>query len=137
MSTKNGQARVWAVRYARIALGAAFLSAVAARFGLWHGTFDLAYFGKLIDYTAQVNSFLPKAMVPALAITATVFETLFGLALLVGFKTRYAAIGSAILLFFFATAMAISFGIKEPMDYSVYSASACACLLALSCTSDD
>jgi hypothetical protein len=31
----------------------------------------------------------------------------------------------------FATAMAISFGIKDPLDYSVYSASAAAFLLAM------
>jgi putative oxidoreductase len=35
------------------------------------------------------------------------------------------------LLVLFGTAMAISFGIKAPLDYSVFSASACAVLLAL------
>jgi hypothetical protein len=44
---------------------------------------------------------------------------------------RLAAFGSAILLALFATAMAISTGIKPPLDYSVFSASAAALLLAL------
>jgi hypothetical protein len=36
-----------------------------------------------------------------------------------------------VLLAIFGTAMAISFGIKSPMDYSVFSASAAAALLAV------
>jgi hypothetical protein len=40
-------------------------------------------------------------------------------------------LASALLLVLFGTAMAISFGIKSPMDYSVFSASAGAVLLAL------
>jgi hypothetical protein len=41
------------------------------------------------------------------------------------------AFGAATLLFLFGTAMAISFGIKSPLDYSVFSASAAAVLLAV------
>lgn len=82
----------WAMRYARLALAAAFLSAVASRFGLWpHGSW--ASFER---YNAQVNAFLP-----------------------------------AVLLALFAVAMAISFGVKEPLDYSVFSASAAAALLSV------
>jgi hypothetical protein len=40
------------------------------------------------------------------------------------------ALASAGLLAVFAIAMAISFGIKEPLDYSVFSASAAALLVA-------
>ena len=63
----------WALRYARWALAAAFLSGIASRFGLW------------------------------------------------GPGQGYGT---------FAIAMAISFGIKEPLDYSVFSASAAALLVA-------
>lgn len=38
----------------------------------------------------------------------------------VGVRTRWAARGAAVLLFLFGTAMAISFGIKSPLDYSVF-----------------
>jgi len=51
--------------------------------------------------------------------------------LILGWWTRWVSLGSAILLAMFGTAMAISLGLKSPMDYSVYSASAAAVLLAL------
>ncbi|HLQ23295.1 MAG TPA: hypothetical protein VK132_08805 [Gemmatimonadales bacterium] len=41
------------------------------------------------------------------------------------------ALGSALLLALFGIAMAISLGLKSPLDYSVFSASAAALLLAL------
>jgi uncharacterized membrane protein YphA (DoxX/SURF4 family) len=53
-----------------------------------------------------------------------------GLALILGIWPRWVALGSAALLALFGTAMAISFGFKSPLDYSVFSASAGALLLA-------
>jgi len=50
--------------------------------------------------------------------------------LLIGYKTNYAALGAAILALLFALAMTWSFGIKEPLDYSVFAVSAGAFLLA-------
>ena len=44
---------------------------------------------------------------------------------------RWAAFGSAGLLFLFGSAMAISFGIKSPFDYSVFAAMCCALFLGL------
>lgn len=41
--------------YARIALGAAFLSAVASRFGFWDRTVDLKHFANFIQYAAEVT----------------------------------------------------------------------------------
>jgi uncharacterized membrane protein YphA (DoxX/SURF4 family) len=119
------------VIYARVAIGAAFLSAVGARFGLWDGTLDLDHFPRFILLTAEVNSFMPAATIPWLAWAATIAELSLGLALIIGFHTRIAGVGAALLLALFGTAMAISYGLKEPMDYSVFSASAGALLLAL------
>jgi putative oxidoreductase len=119
------------ILYARIAVGAAFLSAVASRFGLWDRTLDLKHFANFIEYAAEVNSFLPKAVIPYVAVLATVFETLLGILLIVGLWPRWVSLGSAILLAIFGTAMAISFGTKSPMDYSVFSASGASVLLAL------
>ncbi len=119
------------VLYARFALGAAFLSAVAGRFGLWERTFDLRHFAGFLEYAGEVLSFMPKASIPYLAWAATACETSFGILLILGLWTRWVAVGSAILLAMFGTAMAISFGLKSPMDYSVYSASGAAVLLAL------
>jgi putative oxidoreductase len=118
------------VVYARIALGSAFLSAVASRFGLWDGTFDLKHFAKFIQYAAEVNSFMPAATIPFIAWSATVAETSLGILLILGLWPRWVSLASAILLAMFATAMAISFGLQSPMDYSVFSASGAALLLA-------
>ncbi len=120
----------WGLLYARIALGAAFLSAVASRFGIWEGSVDLDRFVGFTRYAAEVNSFMPASTIPLLAWAATVAELSLGVALIAGLRLRWAALGAALLLALFGTAMAISFGIKSPLDYSVFSASAAAVLLA-------
>lgn len=125
----------WAVLYTRIALGTAFLSAVASRFGLWDKTIDLKHFEGFIQYTAQVLSFLPPRSIPLFAWAATVAETSFGILLILGFWPRLVSLAAAILLAMFGTAMAISLGVKSPMDYSVFSASAAAVLLSLHASS--
>lgn len=119
------------VLYARIALGSAFLSAVAGRFGLWHGTIDLKYFSNFLEYAREVLAFMPTASIPYLAWAATVCETSLGILLILGLWPRWVSLASAGLLAMFGTSMAISQGLKSPMDYSVYSASSAAILLAL------
>lgn len=121
----------WAVRYARIALGSAFLSAVASRFGLWDRALDMKHFAKFIQYAAQVNSFMPVSTIPFIAWAATVAETSLGILLILGLWPRWVSLAAAALLAMFGTAMAISFGLESPMDYSVFSASSAALLLAL------
>jgi uncharacterized membrane protein YphA (DoxX/SURF4 family) len=120
-----------AILYARIALAAAFLSAVADRFGLWGKYGGWGNFAAFTQYKAQVNSFMPGFIIPFLAWTATAAELTIGLTLMIGIWPRCVALGAAMLLFLFGTAMAISFGPKSPLDYSVFSASAGALLLAL------
>lgn len=120
-----------ALLYARLALGAAFLSGIASRFGLWGPGVGYGDFAHFEAYTAQVNRFMPAATIPFLAWAATVAELALGVALVAGIKPKWTALGSAALLSLFGIAMAISFGPKEPLDYSVFSASACALLLAL------
>jgi putative oxidoreductase len=111
-----------APRYARLALGASFLSAVSSRL--------LGSFDNFEAYTAEVCSFMPASTIPFLARAATVLELVFGIALVLGVGLRWVTFGAAGLLLVFALSMAISFGIREPFDYSVFSASACALLLA-------
>jgi len=122
----------WGIMYARFALGAAFLSGIADRFG-WYTGRNVGYgnFAGFVSYTAKVNSFMPAFSIPYLAWAATVAELSLGVLLILGLWPRWAALGSAVLLALFGIAMAISFGIKSPMDYSVFSASAGAVLLAL------
>ena len=118
----------WAIFYLRIALGVAFLSGIADRFGLYRGGYG--NFDGFMRYTAQVNSFMPAFTIPFLAWAATLAEFGLGVALILGLWPRWVALGSAALLAFFGIAMAISFGIKSPLDYSVFSASAGALVLA-------
>jgi putative oxidoreductase len=122
----------WGFLYARATLGIAFLSGVADRFGLWRGR-NVGYgnFDGFIRYTAKVNSFMPVSSIPFLAWTATIAELVLGVFLLAGLWLRWTGLASALLLILFGTAMAISFGLKSPLDYSVFSASATAVLLAL------
>ena len=121
----------WAARYARVAIGAAFLSAVAGRFGVWSGHFDWERFVRFIERTRALNAFMPASAIPFLAWAATIVETTLGLALIAGVFVRWAALGSALLLAWFGTAMVFADGPKSPLDYSVFSASAGALLLAL------
>ncbi|WP_128912202.1 MauE/DoxX family redox-associated membrane protein [Granulicella sibirica] len=121
----------YAALYSRTALGAAFLSAVASRFGLWDKSLDLRHFAGFIQYTGQVLAFLPSALIPSLAWAATAAEAGLGILLILGFWPRSISLAAAALLVMFGTAMAISFGIKSPLDYSVFSASGAAVLLSL------
>jgi putative oxidoreductase len=121
----------WGIIYLRIALGAAFLSGVADRFGLWGKNVGYGNFDGFMKYTAQVNSFMPAFTIPFLAWSATAAEFGLGVALILGLWLRWVALGSALLLALFGIAMVISFGIKSPLDYSVFSASAGALVLAL------
>src|SRR5580658_3444272 len=111
----------WGILYARFALGAAFLSGIADRFGLYTGR-NVGYgdFAGFVAYTTKVNSFMPASTIPFLAWAATAAEFSLGVALILGIWPRWVALASAILLMLFGTAMAVSFGIKSPMDYSVF-----------------
>jgi putative oxidoreductase len=131
MNARALQWERWAILYLRIALAAAFLSGIADRFGLLGKNVGYGNFDGFMRYTAQVNSFMPAYTIPFLAWTATLAEFGFGVALLLGVWLRWVALGSAVLLALFGIAMAISFGIKSPLDYSVFSASAGALVLAM------
>jgi len=118
----------------RLALGATLLSAVADRFGIWGqpGAATVAWgdWAHFVAYTAKVNSFLPSALAPALAIIATFAEALLGLTLILGIFRRPVALASAALFALFAGAMTVSFGVKAPLNFSVFVDFAAAFLLA-------
>jgi uncharacterized membrane protein YphA (DoxX/SURF4 family) len=119
--------------FLRLALGLSFLSAVADRFGLW-GAFGEANvswgsFARFVVYTGKLNWFLPEALIPVVAITATCTEVLLGLCLAIGWHTRVAALMSGILMLLFGITMTLALGVKAPLNYSVFSAAAGAFLL--------
>src|SRR4051794_18834721 len=118
----------------RFALGVSLLSAVADRFGLW-GAFGMPHvawgtFARFVAYTGQLNWFLPKAMIPAMAVLSTFAETIVAILLLLGWQTRIAAVLSGVLLLSFAVTMTGALGIKAPLDASVFSAAGGSFLLA-------
>lgn len=120
--------------FLRIALAVSFLSAVADRFGFWGkpGSPFVAWgnWENFLSYSNSVNGFVPELLSQPLAITATFFEIALSVLLIAGYKTKIAALASGILLAGFGLAMTISFGLKAPLDYSVFTASAAAFLLA-------
>ena len=120
--------------FLRLALGISFLAAVADRFGLW-GSFgqpNVAWgdFSHFVAYTAKLNWFMPSAAIPALACASTCAEILLGIALVLGAFTRVAAFLSGWLLLLFALSMTFALGLKAPLNFSVFTASAAAFLLA-------
>lgn len=122
--------------YARLALAAGFLSAIADRFGLWGppGSPHAAWgnWSNFVKYTAVLNFFLPGWMAPALAVAVTAAESSLAVLLILGLWKRQVAALSAGLLCLFALAMTAALGIKAPLDYSVFAASGAAAVLFLS-----
>jgi hypothetical protein len=121
LALTRGRVRWWPI-VPRLLIAAGFLENVADRLGLlgppgapWISWGDFHHF---IAYTAQVNAFAPAALVPALAVLATIGEGTCGLAMLLGLRVSLAATASALLLFVFATAMVLS-GLSQ-FQYSVY-----------------
>jgi putative oxidoreductase len=122
LAATRGQVR-WVATTIRILVGLAFASAIADRLGLmgapgspgvsW-GTFPI-----FVTYTGQVNSFLPAAIIPALAVIETVIEAALGIAMLIGLQIRIAVWGSVALLCAFFTAMTISLGFASQLPYAV------------------
>ena len=80
----------------RYALGLAFLSPVADRFGLWgpFGQPNVSWgnFSRFLEYTHTINWYVPTGMIPALGIIATAAELSLGLLLLVGWYARVTAL---------------------------------------------
>jgi len=115
----------------RIALSAGFLSAVADRFGLWPKAVSVwGNWESFVAYTGTLMPIFPKSFIPVLAVTATVLEIILAIGLLINYKTTLVATCSGFLLLLFGLAMALSTGIKAPLDYSVFAASAAAFALS-------
>ena len=136
MNTRWAGSATVSPAFLRLGLGISFLSAVADRFGLWglYGEPNVAWgnYARFVAYTAKLNWFLPAATIPALAIISSAAEIVFGLLLVLGWKTRTIALLSGVLLTTFALAMTMALGVKAPLDLSVFSAAGGALLLATS-----
>jgi len=119
--------------FLRLSLSAAFLSAIADRFGLYGppGTTGVSWgnWSHFLQFVAYLNWFVPKAVIPTLGIVETTIEFLLAVSLLLGFYPRIVAWASAGLLGLFALTMTIALGIKAPLGYGVFTAVAAALLL--------
>ena len=124
-----------AILFARLALAAVFLSAVADRFGIWGppGGPGVAWgnFDSFLEYTAKLNSFLPPSVIPILGWAITIAEIVAAVLLLTGLWLPWAAALAAVLLIGFSTGMAIGTGVKSALDASGPAAAAAAVLLAV------
>jgi uncharacterized membrane protein YphA (DoxX/SURF4 family) len=119
----------------RIALGIGFLSAVADRFGFWGAPGEPAVawgnWENFIQYVGKLNFGASGAIANALGIIGTVLEIAFGILLIIGFKIKYIASFSGILLLIFALEMSINTHLKSALDASVFAASFAAFLLSI------
>ncbi|RDI49092.1 MauE/DoxX family redox-associated membrane protein [Nocardia mexicana] len=132
--------RTWpaATVFARIALAAGFLAAVADRFGLLgaKGTGDVAWgnMDNFMAYSHSLTPYLPGGLADVAGWGGTVVEIVLGFALLLGLATRWAALGSLGLLLIFGLSMFFALGWQAPLTFSVFGAAAAAGLLALAPT---
>src|SRR5215475_3187418 len=122
--------------FLRLSIAGGFLSSVADRLGILGapGTPNVAWgaWAPFVEYTAKLNWFAPAPVVSFLAWAATFGETVLAVGLIVGWQLRWFALGSGLLLLSFALTMTLALGIKAPLNYSVFAASAGAFFLAAS-----
>lgn len=108
----------------RFALGLGFLLPVLDRLGILGapGSPDVAWgnWENFAGYTNSLMPFLSKSMASVMGLIATVAEVVFGIFLIVGFKTRQVALGSALLTATFAILMITSSGLYAPFKYPVF-----------------
>lgn len=109
---------------ARIVMGIEFLLAVADRFGVLGGpgTSGVSWgdFPHFVRYTAEVAGFAPAGIAPALAVLATIAETVLGVALLVGAFLPLTALATAGLLAVYGICMAVSLPAAQQFHYDVF-----------------
>ncbi|MBY6239593.1 hypothetical protein [Methylosinus sp. Sm6] len=130
-------ARERIVRYfARLALAVAFLSAVADRLGLWGPYTDgiVVSWGSMARFyqdVAVLSPWAPAWVIPSLSWLITVLEAGLGLSLIIGYRLKWTALLSGLLLLIFALSMAAFLSVKLMLNYSVLTCAACAFLLFL------
>lgn len=118
--------------FLRLAIGSSFLSAVADRFGWWGETVSVwGNWNSFLEYTQVINPWFPESFIPVIGMVATAAEIVLGIFLILGIKTELMAKWSGFLLLLFAFSMTFSIGLKAPLDYSAYTASAGAFALSL------
>ncbi len=120
----------------RVALGIGFLTTVSDRLGILgpagpeHKNIEWGNGSSFLDYTATLMPFLERPAVHVMGSIATLAEVLIGILLIIGFKARWAAIGSCVLTLIFALAMTVFLGAKAPINFAVFPVCTASLLLA-------
>ncbi len=117
----------------RFSLAAAFLSAVADRFGWWEpfGQGSWGSMGRFADYTHQLVPFASGWLLTVIVWVATATEATLGVLLIAGWWPKLVGAATCLVLIIFGTAMAVSLGIETPLSYSVFSAASAAAAYAI------
>lgn len=117
----------------RFALGITFLTPVLDRLGFLGapgtGNIEWGNWDNFIGYTSTLMPYLDRPATNLMGGIATGSEFLIAVCLIIGFKTRYAALGSCLITFTFILFMATSVGIQKPINFGVFTASAASFLL--------
>lgn len=118
----------------RLAIGITFLTPVLDRLGILGaagtGNIEWGNWENFIDYTTTLMPYFDRPMVNVMGLVATVAEATIAIGLIIGFKTKYAALGSCLLTLTFILFMATSVGIQKPINFGVFTASAASFLLS-------
>jgi uncharacterized membrane protein YphA (DoxX/SURF4 family) len=117
----------------RLSLAAAFVSAVADRFGWWEpfGQGSWGSMGAFADYARQLVPFASGWLLTVIVWAATGTEATLGLLLLTGWRPRLVGAATCLVLVVFGSAMALSLGMESPLSYSVFSAASAAAAYAI------
>jgi uncharacterized membrane protein YphA (DoxX/SURF4 family) len=117
----------------RLSLAAAFLSAVADRFGWW-APFGQGSWGTMASFADYAHQLVPIASGRFLTVIvwgATATEAALGVLLLTGRQPRLVGAATCLVLIVFGIAMAVSLGVESPLSYSVFSAASAAAAYAI------
>lgn len=118
----------------RCALGITFLTPVFDRLGILGqagtGNIEWGNWENFINYTTTLMPIFDRPVVNVMGAIATVSELMIGISLIIGFKTKYAAIGACLITLTFIVFMTLSVGIQKPINYGVFTASAAGLLLS-------
>lgn len=118
----------------RFAIGIGFILPVLDRLGILGSPGDpnvgWGNWTNFIDYTNSLMPYLNKSLANIMGWIATIAEAVFGILLIIGFKTRTVALGSFALTLAFALSMLFFAGYRAPFNYSVFVCSTASFLLA-------
>ncbi|BBX33248.1 hypothetical protein MMAG44476_30116 [Mycolicibacterium mageritense DSM 44476 = CIP 104973] len=117
----------------RLSLAAAFLSAVADRFGWW-APLGQGSWGSMSAFAGYLHQLVPFAsgwFLTAIAWVATATETTLGVLLVTGWRPKLVGAAACLVIIVFGTAMAVSLGVQSPLSYSVFTAASAAAAYAV------